>query len=57
MRWMNTNAWTIERYGYDGTSSRHRLATKFIAGRDVGDMLLDERLARRWSDEEEWSCR
>lgn len=53
---LNTSPWTIERYGYDGTSSRRRLATIFIGGRDVGDILIDERLARRWPNGEEWWC-
>ncbi|MGB3336939.1 MAG: thermonuclease family protein [Devosia sp.] len=53
---LNTSDWTIERFGYDSTSSRRRLATIRIAGRDVGDILIDERLARRWPDGREWWC-
>ena len=54
---LNSNEWTIERFGYDSTSSKRTLATVSIAGRDVGDILIDERLARRWPDGEEWWCR
>lgn len=54
---LNGNAWTIEYFGYDNTSSRRRLATIRIGGRDVGDILIAEHLARRWPDGDEWWCR
>jgi micrococcal nuclease len=53
---LNNNEWTLERFGYDSTSSKRRLATIRINGRDVGDMLIKERLARRWPDGEEFWC-
>ena len=51
---LNANAWTIERSGMD----RHgrTLATIRIGGRDVGEWLVEERLARWWPDGEEWWC-
>jgi endonuclease YncB( thermonuclease family) len=53
---LNGNEWTIERFGLDSTSSKRRLATIKINGRDVGDVLIEERLARRWPDGQEWWC-
>ena len=52
---LNGNAFTVETFGVDGTGNR-TLATIRIAGRDVGDILIEERLARRWPDGEEWWC-
>lgn len=54
---LNGNQWTIERYGYDSTSSRRTLATIRIGGQDVGDILIAEGLARRWPDGREFWCR
>ncbi|HEY8578202.1 MAG TPA: thermonuclease family protein [Devosia sp.] len=54
---LNNNEWTIERFGFDSTSSRRRLATIRIDGVDVGYILISERLARRWPDGEEWWCK
>ncbi len=53
---LNQNEWSIERFGYDSTSSKRRLATIMIDGRDVGDILIEEQLARRWPDGDEWWC-
>ncbi|MEO5807740.1 thermonuclease family protein [Devosia sp.] len=53
---LNSNAWTLETFGLDGTGKR-LLGTIRISGRDVGDILIDERLARRWPDGDEWWCR
>ena len=52
---LNANEWTIETFGMDNTGER-RLATIRIDRRDVGDILIEERLARRWPDGEEWWC-
>jgi micrococcal nuclease len=52
---LNTNAFTVETFGIDGTGKR-TLATIRISGQDVGDILIGERLARRWPDGEEWWC-
>jgi endonuclease YncB( thermonuclease family) len=52
---LNGNAWTIETYGQDSTG-RRTLATIRIDGRDIGDILIGERLARHWPDGTEWWC-
>ncbi|WP_281856847.1 thermonuclease family protein [Litoreibacter halocynthiae] len=52
---LNKNPWTIETFGKDGTGVR-LLATIEIAGEDVGDILIREKLARRWPDGEEFWC-
>ncbi|MCK4712810.1 MAG: thermonuclease family protein [Marinosulfonomonas sp.] len=52
---LNSNAWTIETFGIDGTGAR-RLATIKINGEDVGETLIRERLARRWPDGPEFWC-
>lgn len=54
---LNGNEWTIERFGYDNTSSRRTLATIRINGRDVGDILIAEGLARLWPNGREFWCR
>ena len=46
---LNDNVWAIETFWGDGTGER-RLATIKINGEDVGDILIRERLARRWPD-------
>ncbi len=53
---LNDHEWTIERFGYDSTSSRRTLATIRIGGQDVGDMLIAEGLARRWPHGREFWC-
>lgn len=53
---LNGHQWTLERFGFDGTSSRRRLATIRIDGQDVGDILIAEGLARRWPDGPEFWC-
>jgi len=53
---LNSNDWTIERFGLDSTRSKRRLATIRIDGRDVGDILIEERLARPWPNGKEWWC-
>lgn len=52
---LNTKSWTIEYFGKERNGKR-TLATIRISGRDVGDILIDERLARRWPDGDEWWC-
>lgn len=52
---LNGNAWTIETFGRDSTGRRIE-ATIRIHGRDVGDILIAEGLARRWPDGIEWWC-
>jgi micrococcal nuclease len=53
---LNGNAWTIETFGIDGTGKR-QLATILIDGGDIGDILITEKLARRWPDGDEFWCR
>lgn len=53
---LNGNEWRIERFGYDRTRSKRRLATIKVDGRDVGDILIEEGLARRWPDGAEFWC-
>lgn len=51
---LNANAFVVQSSGkdrYDRT-----LATILIGGRDVGDILIEEGLARRWPDGEEFWC-
>lgn len=52
---LNDNRWTVETYGLDNTGKRV-LATIRIDGRDVGDFLIKEGLARRWPEGDEWWC-
>lgn len=54
---LNSNAWTIEYFETDSTQERRRLATIRVDGVDVGDILIRERLARRWPDGPEFWCR
>lgn len=54
---LNANDWSIEYFGRDSTQERRRLATIRIGGEDVGDILINERLARRWPKGKEWWCR
>lgn len=51
---LNTNTWTVERSGSDRYG--RTLATIRIGGRDVGETLVEERLARWWPDGHEWWC-
>jgi micrococcal nuclease len=53
---LNGNSWTIERFGHDDTRRKRRLATIRIGGRDVGDILIAEGLARSWPRGHEWWC-
>lgn len=52
---LNSNPFTVDTFGLDSTGKR-TLATIKIGGRDVGDVLIEERLARRWPDGDEWWC-
>ncbi|MCP8889067.1 thermonuclease family protein [Devosia sp. XJ19-45] len=51
---LNQNAFTVATHGDDRYG--RTLATIKIAGRDVGDILIDEGLARRWPDGPEFWC-
>lgn len=54
MELLNTNTWTVERSGADRYG--RTIATIRIGGRDIGEWLVEERLARRWPDGHEWWC-
>jgi endonuclease YncB( thermonuclease family) len=51
---LNGNQFTVEIGGRDRYG--RVLATIRIGGRDVGDILIEERLARGWPDGHEWWC-
>lgn len=51
---LNANAFAVQTSGEDRYG--RTLATIRIGGRDVGDILIDEGLARRWPDGEEFWC-
>lgn len=51
---LNGNPWTVQRFGLDPNG--RTLATIRIRGEDVGDILIEEGLARRWPDGDEWWC-
>lgn len=52
---LNGYEWTVEIFGTDGTGNRLE-ATIRIDGRDVGDILVSEGLARKWPDGREFWC-
>tara|TARA_R100000365_G_C2746842_1_gene76296 strand:+ start:577 stop:1014 length:438 start_codon:yes stop_codon:yes gene_type:complete len=52
---MNTRSWTLELSGSTGGFGRE-IGTIYIDGRDVGEILVEERLARWWPDGDEWWC-
>jgi micrococcal nuclease len=55
---LNETNWTIKRFGHErGGKGKQTLATIYVNGRDVGDTLIKERLARHWPDGDEWWCR
>ena len=51
---LNQNAFTVETHGEDRYG--RTLATIRIGGRDVGDILIAEGLARRWPNGREFWC-
>ena len=54
---LNGNRWTVDVSGALDDTGTRTLITILIDGRDVGDILIEERLARRWPDGDEWWCR
>ena len=52
---LNANAWTIEYTGVLERNDRELVIIR-IDGRDVGDILIEERLARSWPNGDEWWC-
>lgn len=51
---LNQNPFTVETHGADRYG--RTLATIRIGGRDVGDILISEGLARRWPNGREFWC-
>lgn len=54
MQLLNGSAFTVETKGEDGYG--RTLATIRIDGRDVGEILISEGLARRWPNGDEFWC-
>jgi endonuclease YncB( thermonuclease family) len=52
---LNSHDWTVE-YGKPDNTGTRTLVTIRIRGRDIGDILIEEGLARSWPDGEEWWC-
>lgn len=52
---LNTRPWRIVLSGRPDRYGRE-IGTININGRDVGEILVEERLARWWPDGEEWWC-
>ena len=52
---LNTRSWSLELSGSQGGFGRE-IGTIHIEGRDVGEILVEERLARWWPDGDEWWC-
>ena len=54
---LNSKPWTIEYSGEADDTGTRELVTIRIEGRDLGDILIEERLARKWPDGDEFWCR
>lgn len=52
---LNTRSWRLELSGATGGFGR-AIGTIYIDGRDVGEILVEEGLARWWPDGQEWWC-
>jgi endonuclease YncB( thermonuclease family) len=52
---LNSNPIAVDTFGLDNTGER-TLATIRVGGRDVGDILIEEGLARSWPDGDEFWC-
>ncbi|WP_244580200.1 thermonuclease family protein [Cohaesibacter gelatinilyticus] len=52
---LNSNDWEIIRTGRKDRNGRHLVHVR-INGRDIGDILISEGLARRWPNGHEWWC-
>ncbi len=52
---LNTRSWQLELSGATGGFGR-AIGSIYIEGRDVGDILVEEGLARWWPDGQEWWC-
>jgi len=52
---LNSKDWTLDRSGRFDRYQRE-LVTIRVEGMSVGDILVQERLARYWPDGDEWWC-
>lgn len=52
---LNTGTWQIRTHGLDNTDTRV-LVSILVDGRDLGEILVSEGLARTWPDGEEFWC-
>lgn len=52
---LNSHNWTVE-YGERDNTGTRTLVTIRIGGRDIGDILIEEGLARSWPDGDESWC-
>lgn len=52
---LDTRPWSLELSGKTGGFGRE-IGTIYIDSRDVGEILVEERLARWWPDGDEWWC-
>lgn len=52
---LNTRSWKLDLSGSQGGFGRE-IGTIYIDGGDVGQILVEERLARWWPDGDEWWC-
>lgn len=52
---LNSHSWKLKLLGEQGNYGRE-LGKLYFNGRNVGEILVKERLARWWPDGEEWWC-
>jgi micrococcal nuclease len=53
---LNTNPWSVDYSGDIDNTGTRELVTIRINGRDLGDILIEERLARSWPDGDKFWC-
>jgi endonuclease YncB( thermonuclease family) len=53
---LNSNRWTVEYSGNLDNTGTRELVSILIDGRDLGDILIEEHLARKWPDGDEFWC-
>jgi micrococcal nuclease len=53
---LNTMPWTVEYSGDIDNTGTRELVTIRIESRDLGDILIEEHLARKWPDGDEFWC-
>jgi endonuclease YncB( thermonuclease family) len=53
---LNSKPWTVEYTGELDNSRERELVTIRVEGRDLGEILINEHLARKWPDGDEFWC-